>query len=65
MLGELEHVTPYFYQNTQGDIHIIKPRREIAKYHYRLTVDTDDDFIFHKKLIEEYGCNNLSMDEII
>jgi spore coat polysaccharide biosynthesis protein SpsF len=64
-LGELEHVTPYFYQNTQGDIHIIKPRREIAKYHYRLTVDTDDDFIFHKKLIEEYGCNNLSMDEII
>lgn len=63
--GELEHVTPYMHQNKPGNIEIISPVMESSKYHYRLTVDTNDDFIFNKKLIEEFGCENLSMKEII
>ncbi|WP_291857733.1 glycosyltransferase family protein [Marinilabilia sp.] len=63
--GEFEHVTPYMHQNKPGNIEIITPKREKSRYHYRLTVDTEDDFFFNKKLIEEYGCDNLKMNEII
>lgn len=63
--GEFEHVTPYMHQNKPGNIEIISPKMEKSRYHYRLTVDTENDFSFNKKLIEEYSCDNLKMDEII
>jgi spore coat polysaccharide biosynthesis protein SpsF (cytidylyltransferase family) len=63
--GEFEHVTPYMHQNIPGNINIITPVRKISKYHYRLTIDTEEDFTFHKKLMEEYGCDKLNMEEII
>jgi spore coat polysaccharide biosynthesis protein SpsF len=63
--GEFEHVTPYMHQNKPGDIEIITPKLESTKFHYRLTVDTEDDFLFNKTLIEDYGCDKLRMKQII
>jgi spore coat polysaccharide biosynthesis protein SpsF len=63
--AEFEHVTPYMHHNRTGDIQIISLKRTEPKYHYRLTVDTPEDFIFVKKLIEDFGCDQLSMEEII
>lgn len=63
--GEFEHVTPYMHQNRPGNILVISLKRTEPKYPYRLTVDTPEDFIFMKILIEEFGCNQLTMEEII
>jgi spore coat polysaccharide biosynthesis protein SpsF len=60
-----EHVTPYMHQNVPGDIKIIAPRRNESRYHYRLTVDTEDDYILNCKLIEELGCEKKTIEEII
>lgn len=43
-VDEREHVTLYMYQNPD--------RFRIGSYHYRLTVDTPDDFFFVKNIIE-------------
>ena len=63
--GELEHVTPYMHQNVPGDITIKKLKINPSKYHYRLTIDTESDFLLAKKLIEEYGCVEKSTNDII
>jgi spore coat polysaccharide biosynthesis protein SpsF len=64
--GQLEHVTPYMHQNVPGDIKIIAPERNgSSRYHYRLTVDTEDDFNLNSRLIEVYGCNKKSIEQII
>ena len=63
--GEIEHVTPYMHQNKPGDIEIITPKMGSPKYHYRLTVDTESDFEFNEKLIEDFGCDKLRMEKII
>jgi|WetSurMetagenome_2_1015567.scaffolds.fasta_scaffold473334_1 spore coat polysaccharide biosynthesis protein SpsF len=62
---EIEHVTPYMHQNKPENIQIISLKRKESKYNYRLTVDTPEDFVFIKKLIEDFGCDQLGMDEII
>jgi spore coat polysaccharide biosynthesis protein SpsF len=62
---EIEHVTPYMVQNKPGNINIISLKRREPKYNYRLTVDTPEDFIFIKKLIEDFECDKLSMEQII
>lgn len=62
---EFEHVTPYMHQNKPGNIEIIASEMEKSKYHYRLTVDTEEDFLFNKQLIEEFHCDKLNLDEII
>jgi len=63
--GEFEHVTPYMHQNKPDNINIIKVKRKEDRYHYRLTVDTSDDFMLNKKLIEEFECDKKDMEEII
>ncbi len=63
--GELEHVTPYMYNDTSRNIKILKVRRDIPKHDYRLTVDTREDFELTRELIEKYSCGKKSMDEII
>lgn len=65
MPGEFEHVTPYFYQNKFGNVKIVKMERDNNRYHYRLTVDTSEDFLLNQKLIEEFQCDKLNIDEII
>jgi spore coat polysaccharide biosynthesis protein SpsF len=63
--AEFEHVTPYLHQNIPGNIQIISLKRKESKYNYRLTVDTPEDFTFIKKLIEDFGCDKLTMEQII
>jgi len=63
--GEFEHVTPYMHQNKPGNINIEKIARNKNRYHYRLTVDTPEDFLLNQKLIEEFQCDQLNIDEII
>jgi len=63
--GEIEHVTPYMHQNKPGNIEIIAPKLNSKRYNYRLTIDTEDDFIFNKILIEDYGCDKFQMKQII
>jgi spore coat polysaccharide biosynthesis protein SpsF len=63
--GELEHVTPYMHQNKPGNINIVKVKRKENRYHYRLTVDTPEDFFLNKILIEEFACDKKNIEEII
>lgn len=63
--AELEHVTPYMYQNRSQKIKIIPFRGKMLKYHYRLTVDTAEDFELHEKLINLYNADQLSIEAII
>jgi len=61
----LEHVTPYMLLNIPGDIKILAPENNIHRYHYRLTVDTEADFTLNSILIEDFGCDMKSIEEII
>lgn len=60
-----EHVTPFINQNIQGNV-VIKHclHREDASA-YRLTVDTQEDYILLRKLIEEYDAADKCAAEII
>ncbi|HOY38379.1 MAG TPA: glycosyltransferase family protein [Bacteroidales bacterium] len=62
---EKEHVTPYIHQNVPGNIIIKTLYREPTRNEYRLSVDTNEDLILVKTLIENYDCRNKPMDEII
>jgi len=62
---EKEHVTPYIHQNVPGNIIIKTLYREPTRNGYRLSVDTNEDLILVKTLIENYDCRNKPMDEII
>lgn len=63
--SEREHVTPYMHQNTPGNINIVPLKGRMNKYHYRLTVDTPEDFELHEILIEKYMADKLTCEEII
>lgn len=63
--AEMEHVTPYMHQNKPGNINIVPLAGPVNRYHYRLTVDTPEDFELHKILIEQYHADQLSVDGII
>lgn len=64
-LGEIEHVTPYLFNNVPGDIEVKSFAGNVDRYHYRLTVDTPEDFELHKMLIEDFSCEELGIYEII
>lgn len=63
--SEKEHVTPYMHQNKPGNINIVPLVGGMNKYHYRLTVDTSEDFELHEILIEKYRADKLTCEEII
>lgn len=60
-----EHVTPYINQNISGNVRFEHFTREKDASKYRITVDTEDDFILMKELIENYGCAKKNAEEII
>ena len=62
---DIEHVTIYMHQNRPGDIKVLKFSGDMNKYHYRLTVDTEEDFDLFRCLIENYNCESKSIEEII
>lgn len=63
--GEFEHVTPYISNNMPGNIRVIPFGGEINKFHYRLTVDNEEDFELNKVLIQEYNCAEASIYDIV
>ena len=64
-IPEREHVTPYIHR-TQKDLFRITPFfADNDDSVFRITVDTEDDFQLIKELIEKFGCDNLTAEEII
>jgi spore coat polysaccharide biosynthesis protein SpsF len=63
-IKQKEHVTPYFYTNPQ--LFTIMPvSYSTDKSAYRLTLDTNEDLILIKTLIEEYNAADLGYEDII
>lgn len=62
---EKEHVTPYMHKNKPGNINLIPFAHKIMRYHYRLTIDTQEDYDLHEFLIKQYNADKLAVDEII
>lgn len=60
-----EHVTPYIIQNVSGNVVLKHYTRDKNDSHYRVTVDTWEDFLLVKKLIEEYDAQGKTTDEIV
>jgi spore coat polysaccharide biosynthesis protein SpsF len=60
-----EHVTPYINRNISGKIVFKHLTRQHDASKFRITLDTPDDLILIKKLIEEYSCDKMNADEII
>lgn len=65
MKAEEEHVTPYMHQNKPQNINLIPFSGHMNYYHYRLTIDTYEDFELHEKLIQQFNADELTVDEII
>jgi spore coat polysaccharide biosynthesis protein SpsF len=62
--SDLEHVTPYIWKNRSGKVEFYHIKQETNNSDLRITVDTADDFLLIKKLIEEYNAADLSYSEI-
>jgi len=60
-----EHVTPFIIENVSGKIEFKKLGRYKNAGHFRLTLDTEEDFELIKKLIIEYNAEQLNCEEII
>lgn len=61
--AQREHVTPYFYQSNRFERQYLL--REEDRSHYRLTLDTADDFTALCTLIEQFDAHHLSADQLI
>jgi spore coat polysaccharide biosynthesis protein SpsF len=63
--SDREHVTPYIHQNRSGQVQIEQVVRQADASHYRLTLDTAEDFRLLQELLERYRADTLSTDELI
>lgn len=61
---EIEHVTPYFYQNKHSQTHLLSIEKPVDDSGFRLTVDEPDDFKLIEKLITDYRCDLMNVDQI-
>jgi spore coat polysaccharide biosynthesis protein SpsF len=59
-----EHVTPYIWKNRSGKVDFYHVKQQIDKSNFRITLDTKEDFELIKILIEDYGADKLSYNEI-
>jgi spore coat polysaccharide biosynthesis protein SpsF len=65
-LSDREHVTPYFYPDRFSPVHHCYFKRSGKDdSNMRITLDTPEDLILIKKLIEEYDCEKKNDEEII
>ena len=62
---EREHVTPYIWRNNPDRFKLFDFRSKQNKSDYRITVDTQEDFLVVKTLIEEYEADRKGYKEII
>jgi spore coat polysaccharide biosynthesis protein SpsF len=63
--SQFEHVTPYIQKNVPGSFVIRHVKNETDASRYRITLDTPDDLLLIRKLLEEHHCAELSAAEII
>jgi spore coat polysaccharide biosynthesis protein SpsF len=62
---DIEHVTPYINQNKSGKVTFSHVLYTADKTDIRITVDTQDDFLLIKKLIEDYHVSDVGYKDII
>ena len=62
--SDQEHVTPFIWRNTLGNIELYNVKQETDNSRFRITVDTAEDFELIKQLIEKYHAADLSYNEI-
>lgn len=60
-----EHVTPYINQNVSGKVIVKHFVRSDDASHFRLTVDTKEDFELIEKIITDYSADTKNAEEII
>ncbi|PQZ56350.1 acylneuraminate cytidylyltransferase [Microbacterium sp. MYb54] len=60
-----EHVTPYLYRNRSGHAALHAVTRSPDASRYRLTVDTPEDLVVVRALIEQHGAAALDASGII
>jgi spore coat polysaccharide biosynthesis protein SpsF len=63
-LYEIEHVTPYFYFNGKPDITVEHMYYPQDRSHYRVTVDTSEDYRLVRRLIEACGAGTYDYAQI-
>jgi spore coat polysaccharide biosynthesis protein SpsF len=62
---ELEHVTPYINQNKSGKVKFKHITNSTDNSDIRITVDTGEDFLLVKTIIEQYGAGEKDCQGII
>ncbi|HSZ73155.1 MAG TPA: glycosyltransferase family protein [Cytophagaceae bacterium] len=60
-----EHVTPYINQNLSGHVALMDLTRSSDASKYRITLDTAEDLILIKTLIEKYRADQMNAEQII
>lgn len=60
-----EHVTPYLYANVSGRMTLRNVARSADASGYRVTLDTPDDLVLIRELIENHGAGSLDAEGII
>jgi spore coat polysaccharide biosynthesis protein SpsF len=63
--AQREHVTPYLYANGSGRMSLRNLSRTANASAYRVTLDTAEDLVVIRSLIEEHGAAGLDVDQII
>ena len=63
--SEREHVTPYFYAGPTARLRLRTFAWRVDKSGYRVTVDTPNDLVLIRRLIEDHQASSLDCGEII
>lgn len=63
--AEIEHVTPYLYLDKDARIKKMGYAYHQNKSHYRITVDTPEDFELIRRLVVEHQAQHLNVDGIV
>jgi len=63
--SDKEHVTPYLWKNKPGDVDVKQLKGATDESEFRITVDTPEDYLLVKKLVEDYNAEGLSGADII
>ena len=61
---EREHVTPYLYRGPER-LRTAALTRAEDRSHYRVTLDTSDDLLLLRTMVEQYEAHRLACDEIV
>lgn len=63
--ADREHVTPFLYTGRSGRAHLHAITAEIDASRFRVTLDTQEDLVVLRTLIEEHGAATLDASAII